>query len=109
VVDMWAGVEYGALQPLGACARDALEVDDLRLTAVTEHGWRITDRRLPIFDPCRVVAFVERCGDNFEVMQLGAGIEWTELPSLDDAVAFVVASAPRIARERLLDGDAWAS
>jgi hypothetical protein len=91
-----------------AIERDSLEFHELRLTAVTAHGWRITDRRLPIFDPCRVVAFIERRGDSFEVMHLGGGIEWHEFASLHEAVQFVIVSAPRIAQERMGSGAARA-
>jgi hypothetical protein len=95
-----AGVRVAERTDEGTAATRALRLEDLRVTALSEHGWRITDGRLSMLDQFRVLAFIERREDAFEVMQFGAGIEWCDCASLDDAVRYVFASASRIGRER---------
>lgn len=92
----------------GFTGRDGPSVAEVRVTAVTAHGWRISDERLPKGDPFRVLAFVEHHGDVFEVMQLGAGFEWHEFESMDAAVAFVVETGSQIAQQRFRDELSWA-
>ena len=91
----------------GFTGRDAPSLVDMQLTAVTSHGWRVSDARLPFGDPFRLLAFIERRGDVFEVMQLGAGFEWHEFGSMDSALAFVLVTGPRAAQERLHGELGW--
>ncbi len=91
----------------GFSDRDSPHAGQLGLTPVTAHGWRVVDDRLPARDPFRLLAFIERRGDLFEVMQLGAGFEWHEFESLDAAVAFVCETGSRLAQERMRGDLAW--
>jgi hypothetical protein len=81
--------------------------DDVDLAPVTSHGWRVTDRRLPVHDPLRLLGYIERRGDVFEVMQLGAGFEWNEFPSLVAAVEYLCRTGAGVARARLSGDLAW--
>ena len=102
---VFEGAQAPGSAPVGGA--DHPVVEDLELTPVTAHGWRVTDGRLPLRDPHRLLAFVERRGDVFEVMQLGAGFEWHEFESLEAAIMFVCATGPRYARARSQGELAW--
>lgn len=91
----------------GFSAADSPEPGDLQLTPVSPLAWRVTDGRLPADDPFRLLAFVELRGDEFEVMQLGGRFEWHRFGTLSAALAFVCASGPKAARERLAGDLAW--
>jgi hypothetical protein len=81
--------------------------DGLELTPVTSHGWRVTDGRLPVHDPLRLLGYIERRGDVFDVMQLGAGFEWNEFPSLVAAVEYLCRTGVGVARARPSGDLAW--
>lgn len=87
--------------------RPAPTLQDLAITAVTGHGWRVSDGRLPQGDPLRLLAFVEQRDDRFEVMQLGSGFQWHEFDSMGAAVAFVLRTGPQVAQERLTGELGW--
>ena len=91
----------------GFTRRDGPSVEDVQLTVVTAHGWRVSDGRLPLGDPLRLLAFVEERRGVFEVMQLGADFHWHEFESLEEALAFVIETCPRVAQERLSGELAW--
>lgn len=78
----------------------APELGDVRVTRVSEHGWRVSDVRRPAHDPLRLLAYVERRDDRFEVMQLGRGFELHDFDTLADAVAWVLRTAARCAAAR---------
>lgn len=73
---------------------------DLRLTAVSAHGWRIAHGRDRTGRPGRVLAFIELQRDGFEVMQFGDGFECETFGSLLEAVDHVCATAARRAAEQ---------
>ncbi len=86
---------------------DAPVSGDLQLTSVTSRGWRVTDGRLPVHDPLRLLGYIERRADVFEVMRFGAGFEWNEFPSLVAAVEFICRTGAGVARARLSGDLAW--
>ena len=96
-----------ALSSRAASTRSAPTLQDVEITAVTGHGWRVSDDRLPQGDPLRLLAYVEQRGDRFEVMQLGSGFEWHEFDSMDAAVEFVLRTGPQVAQERLTGELGW--
>lgn len=108
-------LDHGAITVLGAPEAtygftdlDAPRPSDVQLTPVTPHGWRVSDTRLPLRDPLRLLAYIERRDEVYEVMQLGRGFEWHEFSSLDDAFDFVLRTSARFAQARLqIEWSGW--
>ena len=88
------------VSPPGSSMVGPPSLGDVETAAVSPHGWRLSDGRRPLGDPFRLLAFIERRGDAFEVMQLGAGFEWHEFESFEAAIASVIETGPRLTRER---------
>lgn len=59
--------------PYGA---DRLDPDDIDIEQIAPHGWRICDARLPRGHANRLLGFVEKRANRYEVMQLGRGSRW---------------------------------
>lgn len=91
----------------GFTACDCPTLGDIDLTEVTSHGWRVSDVRLPQGDPMRLLAFVERRDDAYEVLQVGDGLERHGFESMSLALAFVIETGPRLARIRLNGELSW--
>lgn len=85
----------------GLTAPAGPSIEDVGLERVTGHGWRVTDARLSMHDPFRVLGFIEYRAERFEVMQIGAGFEWHLFGTLQDAVAHIVRTAEGLAQQRL--------
>lgn len=100
-------VEASSEAGSGCSASGPPGTGDLRLTAVSPLAWRVVDGRLAADDPLRLLAFIELRGDEFEVMQLGRRFEWHRFDTLSAAVAFVCATGPQVARERLTGDLGW--
>lgn len=60
---------------------------DLDVHPLSGTSWRVCDNRLPEDNACRLLGFIERKGDRFEVTQLDHGFVWLSFDSLDAAVA----------------------
>lgn len=88
-------------------ATHPVEVDDVVLEAVAEHGWRACDRRMPPGHPHRVLGFIEHRGDQYEVMQLGEGFNWVTFPSLREAAGYLARPTPEWTESRRDGGTDW--
>ena len=95
----------GATDPLDEAVAfsrcSGLALEHLHLTALTSHGWRVSDGRLPLDDPMRVLAFIEIRDGRIEVMQLGCGFRWDVFPTMREALEHVVRTTPAVTMERL--------
>lgn len=92
---------------LGFMDENAPGPEDVGLDQVTSHGWRVFDARLPRGDPFRVLAFVERQGHSYDVMQLGNGFECHAFTTFGDALAHVIATSTVMAQQRLRGATDW--
>lgn len=60
---------------------------DLGVHPLSGSRWRVCDIRLPEDDVCRLLGFIERKGERFEVTQLDHGFVWSTFDSFSEAVA----------------------
>jgi hypothetical protein len=59
---------------------------DLLVLPISDHEWRVTDRRLAPNNAHSVLGVIERkASDLFEVLQLAPALAWRCHPSLDEA------------------------
>lgn len=62
--------------------------EDLLVLPISDHEWRVTDRRLAPNDAHSVLGVIDRKDDGlFEVLQLAPSLAWRWFSSLDDATA----------------------
>lgn len=47
--------------------------DILEIIALSDHEWRVCDGRIAPSDPSRILGYIERCPDGFEVLSLCPG------------------------------------
>ncbi|CAN5339257.1 hypothetical protein BH09ACT6_BH09ACT6_08430 [soil metagenome] len=74
--------------------RDARTVDDVVFTELSEHEWRVTDRRLDGDNPFALIGFVAQIADRYEIVVYGDPITTMRARSLESAMAvFATASA----------------
>lgn len=98
------GATPSALVPeatFGFTHADGPGPEEIGLDQVTTHGWRVTDDRLPLRDPFRVLGFIEYQAERFEVRQIGFGFEWHSFGTLEDALAHIVSTASELAQQRI--------
>ena len=60
---------------------------DLGLHPLSSSRWRVLDNRLPQSDARRLLGFIEKTDDRFEVTQLDHGFAWSSFATLGEAVA----------------------
>ncbi|SEB89301.1 hypothetical protein SAMN04489806_2058 [Paramicrobacterium humi] len=61
--------------------------DEVVLDPISEREWRVIDTRLSQQDAPSVLGFIERFGDDYEVLVIGHGFERWSFTSLRDAKA----------------------
>jgi hypothetical protein len=47
-------------------------VEELQVSSISDHEWRVADGRLSDQSPGKVLGFIQRKGASFEVLDLGA-------------------------------------
>ena len=47
-------------------------VEELQVSSISDHEWRVADGRLSNRSPGKVLGFIQRRGASFEVLDLGA-------------------------------------
>lgn len=60
---------------------------DLGLHPLSSSRWRVLDNRLPQSDARRLLGFIEKKDDRFEVTQLDHGFAWFSFATLGEAIA----------------------
>ncbi|WP_166875902.1 hypothetical protein [Salinibacterium sp. ZJ450] len=61
--------------------------DDIRVDAISEHEWRICDRRIPHDDARSLLGFIELTHGRYEVMEFADPVRFSFCTCLDDALA----------------------
>ncbi|CAN5320088.1 hypothetical protein BH09ACT6_BH09ACT6_03020 [soil metagenome] len=51
---------------------DAPLATDIRISIISDHEWRICDRRIPETNAESVLGYIEQTGDFYEVMKISA-------------------------------------
>lgn len=71
------------------------ERSDISLDKLSEHEWRVCDRRVDEHDAPSVLGIIERTDEGFEILEIGSGAHRFYAETLDEAVAvFVVPVEP---------------
>jgi hypothetical protein len=72
--------------------RHPAHLSDVALTALSGSEWRVTNRQVESSDPSGLIGFIERTGEEFTVIRLGAPLDRSHFPTLEAArAAFVEA------------------
>ncbi|MET1044432.1 MAG: hypothetical protein ABWX59_09990 [Microbacteriaceae bacterium] len=67
--------------------------NDIRVDTISEHEWRICDRRIPHDDARSLLGFIELTHGRYEVMEFADPVRFSFCTCLDDAVAAFARSA----------------
>ena len=70
-------------------------VEDLEVRNLSDHEWRVGDRRCHERSPAKVLGYIEQCGSAFEVLNLKEPREFFIFDRFEAAVASLAAPAPR--------------
>ena len=74
---------------------------------VAPNCWRACDEYALCGAANRLLAYVQRKGDEFEVTQIGSTFRWSKFATLKDALASIRASAPLDISDRSAGEFAW--
>ena len=69
--------------------------DDLEIRNLSDHEWRVGDRRCHERSPAKVLGYIEKCGSAFEVLNLKKPRQLFIFDRFDAAVASLAALSPK--------------
>ena len=75
---------------------------DIRISILSDHEWRICDRRVPDTNAESVLGYIEKTGDFYEVMKLASPRNLLYFTDLEHAVDSFSAVVSPITLSRLL-------
>jgi len=95
-------VEVGPVQiahhegdPVSNYYQDPCAVEDLEVRNLSDHEWRVGDRRCHERSPAKVLGYIEKCGSAFEVLNLKEPRQFFIFDRFEAAVASLAAPSPR--------------
>ncbi|RFA21780.1 hypothetical protein [Subtercola boreus] len=80
----------------------APQAADIRISILSDHEWRICDRRIPESNAECVLGYIEKTGSFFEVMKLQAPRNLLYYTDLEHAVESFSSNAPVAAASRTI-------
>ncbi|PPF76827.1 hypothetical protein C5B96_16230 [Subtercola sp. Z020] len=75
---------------------------DIRISILSDHEWRICDRRVPDTNAESVLGYVEKTGDFYEVMKLSSPRQLLYFTDLEHAVECFSSAVTPVTVSRLL-------
>lgn len=69
---------------------DRLTTPILEILAISDHEWRVCDGRFDQSDARRMLAYIGRTADVYELMRLQSAPRWEEFATLEDALDALV-------------------
>lgn len=75
---------------------------DIRISILSDHEWRICDRRVPDTNAESVLGYVEKTGDFYEVMKLSSPRNLLYFTDLEHAVDCFSSAVAPVALSRTL-------
>ena len=74
--------------------QDPCAVEDLEVRNLSDHEWRVGDRRCHERSPAKVLGYIEKCGSAFEVLNLKEPRRLFIFDRFEAAVASLAAPSP---------------
>ena len=75
--------------------QDPCTVEDLEVRNLSDHEWRVGDRRCHERSPAKVLGYIQKCGSVFEVLNLKEPRQFFIFDRFEAAVASLAAPFPR--------------
>lgn len=64
--------------------------DDIHVVALSEHEWRISDRRIATDNALSLVGFIDKNRGAYDVMEFVDPVEYARFASLEAAISYFV-------------------
>ncbi|MBG6059609.1 hypothetical protein RCH16_003013 [Cryobacterium sp. MP_M5] len=68
--------------------------EDIQVVALSEHEWRISDRRIATDNALSLVGFIDKNRGAYEVMEFVDPVEYARFTSLEAAISYFVTATP---------------
>lgn len=86
-----------------------VDLAEAEVRVVALGGWRVSDSLLDADDPQRLLGFIEKRDDGFEVMQIGRDFTWTMFRTMGEAISHLLTRGRDDVAARASSELAWLS